>query len=160
MADPPPPLPVASPTWEISARMSPWYCLPCPSASMPARNSFLSWISFTTRRGRRAVRLWGSRGPAGSWRGVAGGQEVASLRERKQFCGQTAFLTLTTDYGPLHTPHPSISGPSVAYILQSGPAWRLSPPVALEGAFFSIPLSPSQWQKYFGVFASLSPDLL
>lgn len=34
--------PVASPTWEISARMIPRYCLPCPRASMSARNSLLS----------------------------------------------------------------------------------------------------------------------
>lgn len=31
--------------WEISARMIPWYYLPCPGASTSARNFFLSWIS-------------------------------------------------------------------------------------------------------------------
>lgn len=98
MAGLPHPLPVASPTWEISVRMIPRYCLPCPRASMPARNSFLSWISFTTRWGRRVVHVQGSREPAGSWDGWRG-QQVASLGERKQFWGQTVFLTLAAEDG-------------------------------------------------------------
>lgn len=122
--------------------MIPRYCLPCPSASMPARNSFLSWISFTTRWGRRVVHVQGSREPAGSWDRWRG-QQVASLGERKQFWGQ-CFSLWPLKMGPLHTPHSGVSGPSVAYILQSGPARGLSPPVAREGAFFSIPLSPSR----------------
>lgn len=40
--------------------MIPRYCLPCPRASMSVRNSFLSWISFITGQGRRAVSVQGS----------------------------------------------------------------------------------------------------
>jgi hypothetical protein len=47
-------------------RMIPWYCLPCPRASMAARNSFLSWISFTTGHRRRAVSAQGTGGPQDS----------------------------------------------------------------------------------------------
>lgn len=64
--------------------------------------------------------------------------------------------------GPLHTlSSPTcMTGPWVTYTLQTGPAQGLGPPVAQEGPFFSAPLGPSQWQGYFGVFASPSPDLL
>lgn len=62
-----PPSPwVGSPTWEISARMMLRYCLPCPRASMAAKNSFLSWISFTSSSNRSSsgagssCRTWGT----------------------------------------------------------------------------------------------------
>lgn len=59
--------PMLSPTWEISARMMARYCLPCPRASMAARNSLLSWISFTTAQGRGpSVPGWGAVGPSRS----------------------------------------------------------------------------------------------
>lgn len=91
---------------------------------------------------------------------AVGGQQVPGRDGGEEAVLWSVFLTLATGYGPLHTPYSSRSGLSVAYILQSGPALGLGPSVVQEGASFSVPLSPSQWQKYFGVFVSLSPDLL
>lgn len=138
---------------EISVRMIAWYCLPCPRASMSARNSFLSWISFTTGKGK-GRQCTGQRGPSGSQEGWQG-RQVAFLGNRKQFCGCPSGIPPST-----HTPLSSVTGPSGAHVLQTGPAQGLGSPVAQEGAFFSVPLAPSRWQKYFGVFASPSPDLL
>lgn len=45
------------------------------------------------------------------------------------------------------------------HILQTGPPRELDPLVAHVEPF-SVPLCPSQWQRYFGVFVSPSPDLL
>lgn len=94
--------PVASPTWEISARMIPRYCLPCPRDSMSARNSFLSWISFTTGQGEGAL-VYQALGPSGSWQGWRG--QGLPLRERVQFCGQCSSLV-----GPRGSPPPPVLG--------------------------------------------------
>lgn len=45
------------------------------------------------------------------------------------------------------------------HILQTGPPRELGP-LAAHVEPFSVPLCPSQWQRYFGVFVSPSPDLL
>lgn len=69
--------------------MIPRYCLPCPRASMSARNSFLSWISFTTGRGEGAS-VYRALRPSGSWLGWQG--QGLPLGERRQFCGQCFSL--------------------------------------------------------------------
>lgn len=96
------------------------------------------------------------------------GAGLASPGETKRFCGQCFSLVGPQGsppppiLGPLHTHtlFPCTAGPSVAYVLRTGPAQGLGPPVAQEGAFFSVPFCPSLWQRCFGVFASPSPDLL
>lgn len=119
---------VGSPTWEISARMIPRYCLLCPRASMAAKNSFLSWISFTTAQRRGAINAQGS--------------------------GRTQDLRPCMVSEPYH-----FYTHTQAHIRQTGPALELGP-LAARGEPFSVPPCPSQWQRYFGVFVSLSPDLL
>lgn len=134
------------PTWEISARMIPRYCLPCPRASMAAKNSFLSWTSFTTAQRGRAISAQGS----GSARGHR--QHMASEGEQGRGGGgkvySKAFLLLAPSVLHTHT-----------HILQTGPARELAP-LAAHGEPFYVPLCPFQWQRYFGVFVSPSPDLL
>lgn len=77
--------------------------------------------------------------------GTGGGGSRLPLSGRGSSSGvRQCFSLWPLKMGPLHAPHSSVSGPSVAYILQSGPARGLSPPVAREGAFFSIPQSPSR----------------
>lgn len=134
------------PTWEISARMIPRYCLPCPRASMAAKNSFLSWTSFTTAQRGRAISAQGSgvhRGTGSTWPlresgvGVGAGRSIASH-----------VLLLAPSVLHTHT-----------HILQTGPARELAP-LAAHGEPFYVPLCPFQWQRYFGVFVSPSPDLL
>lgn len=89
--------------------MIPWYGLPCPSASMSARNSFLSWISFTTGQGRRAVSVQGNGGRQAPGRG--GGDngllpwgEEAFLRSVFPTRWPSGLLSIPPDCGPLCPP--------------------------------------------------------
>lgn len=77
--------------------MIPRYCLPCPSASMPARNSFLSWISFTTRQGEKGHQCTGQWGAS---------RCLGGMGERKQFCGQ-CFSLWPRVMGPSTPPIPA-----------------------------------------------------
>lgn len=56
--------------------MIPRYCLPCPRASMAAKNSFLSWTSFTTAQRGRAISAQGSGSAKGPRQHMAGWEEV------------------------------------------------------------------------------------
>lgn len=113
--------------------------------------------------GRRGISVPGC-GAFGLLAGVAG-TGVASQGE-----GTVLWLVFLTSgpsgvtpspsSGPLHTFPPSITGPRVAYVLQTCPAPALGSPVAQEGVFFFVPVCPSLWQRCFGACASPSPDLL
>lgn len=87
------------PTWEISARMIPRYCLPCPRASMAAKNSFLSWTSFTTAQRGRAISAQGS----GSARGHR--QHMASEGERGRGGGGKVYSKSCSLVSPISSTH-------------------------------------------------------
>lgn len=86
---------VGAPTWEISARMIPRYCLPCPRASMAAKNSFLSCISFTTAQRGGAITAQDSgsaQGPRHAW----------SLRDTGCLSSYVALLLAPTVHTHTH----------------------------------------------------------
>lgn len=87
------------PTWEISARMIPRYCLPCPRASMAAKNSFLSWTSFTTAQRGRAISAQGS----GSARGHR--HHMASEGERGRGGGGKVYSKSCSLVSPISSTH-------------------------------------------------------
>lgn len=87
------------PTWEISARMIPRYCLPCPRASMAAKNSFLSWTSFTTAQRGRAISAQGS----GSAQGPR--QHMASEGERGRGGGGKVYSKSCSLVSPISSTH-------------------------------------------------------
>lgn len=127
--------------------MMPRYCLPCPRASMAAKNSFLSWISFTTAQRGGAVNAQGrsAQSPSHAW----------SLRDTSGIC-LSSHVALVS---PISSTHSHTHTHTVAHVHQTGPAQELGL-LAARGEPFSVPPCPSQWQRYFGVFVSLSPDLL
>lgn len=119
--------PGASPTWEISARMIPRYCLPCPRASMSARNSLSSPEFPSPLHRERAIRVQESRGPP---RSRGGGVAGCLPGMGKQFCVRFSLDGPQEPPSPaprtlphtLRLPLPSITGPSGAHILQCCPA--------------------------------------
>lgn len=110
------PPPAAAPTWEISVRMIPRYCLARPRASISARNSFLSWISLTTGQREGSSSHW-AMGPSGSWWGGGRGEGLPLGGGSSSVVRHCVSLvhpqgsTLPRFWAP-HTPSPALTGPS------------------------------------------------
>lgn len=149
---------LACPTWEISARMIPRYCLPCPRASMSAKNSFLSWISFTTGQGEgpSVYRAMGLQGP-----GRGRGTGLASPEERMQSRGQCFSLfgpqgsPLSPILGPLHTLSPPLHNRPIDDLRSSnrsssdaGSSWRTGGGFLFR-SFLSFPVAKIFWSLCF-----------
>lgn len=138
----------------------------CPVPGPPCQPGILSSPGFPSPLDREKGHQWtGLRGFQAPGR-CGGGRACLSWGEEAVLwsvflTGWPSGIAPSSDSGPPpHTPLPCITGPSVAYVLQTGPIQGLRPPVVQDGAFFSVPFCPSLWQRYFGVFASPSPDLL
>lgn len=146
-------LPGASPTWEISARMIPRCCLPCPGP--PCQPGILSSPEFPSPLHReRAIRVQESRGPRALQEGSGG---VAGCLPK---IGSSSVVRFSLD-GLRDSPLPLLPGPFHTSAFPPQHNWPLRGShsskrsslgagvlLSLGTGSTAVPPAPSRWQRY------------